>query len=63
MAWLLLFLWNAFVVVSVVGVSGGTVLLSGLLLLLNAAVSVVLLLSPSMRAHLGVWHGRRAATR
>ena len=62
-AWLLLFLWNVFVVVSVVGVSGGTLLLSGVLLLLNTVLSVVLLLSPSLRAHLGLSHGRRAATR
>jgi hypothetical protein len=62
-AWLLLLLWNAFVVVSVVGVSGSTVSLGGVLLLLTAVPSVLLLLSPSMRAHLGVWQGRRAAAR
>lgn len=61
-AWLLLFLWNAFVVLSVAGVSGGTVLLGGVFLLLNAAVSVALLLSPSMRSHVGAGHRRPAAT-
>jgi hypothetical protein len=61
-AWVLLFLWNAFVVLSVAGASGGTILLSGVFLLLNAAVSVALLLSPSMRSHVGTGRRRSAAT-
>jgi hypothetical protein len=52
-AWLILLVWNAFVVLSVIGTAGSTLLLGATFLLLNGVLSLALLLSPSMRRHLG----------
>jgi hypothetical protein len=55
LSWGLLLLWNVFVVFSIAAVSGGELLLpSAPLLLLLALGSAVMLLMPSMRAHVGL---------
>jgi hypothetical protein len=54
LAWTLLVIWNAFVVLAVAAAFGGSWLAGApLLLLVNAIVCLALLLAPSMRAHLG----------
>ena len=62
LAWGLLLAWNGFLVLAVAAALGGSgVLLSAPLLLLVGLGSIGLLLSPSMRQHLG-GEGRRPGT-
>jgi hypothetical protein len=62
-AWLILLVWNAFAVLSVIGAGGGTLLLGAAFLLLNGVLSLALLLSPSMRGHLRTQRARSVVAR
>jgi hypothetical protein len=62
-AWTLLVIWNAFVVLAVAAAFGGSWLAGAPLLLVNAILCLALLLAPSMRAHLGARRGLATAPR
>jgi hypothetical protein len=60
-AWGLSLLWNLFLLLSIAAIGASGLELSGVLLLLTAAASVGVLLSPSMRGHVGLRRRRHAA--
>jgi hypothetical protein len=57
-AWTLLLIWNSFLVLSVIAISGGTWLPGTPLVLLNGLVGLGLQLTPSMRAYVGLGRDR-----
>ncbi|MHB8490827.1 MAG: hypothetical protein ACYDA6_01250 [Solirubrobacteraceae bacterium] len=70
LAWGLLLIWNLFVTLAVAGAGiggssgrGGLLLPNALLLFLLGLVSMVMLLSPSMREHVGIRRSRTVAPR
>jgi hypothetical protein len=63
LSWSLLLIWNVFYVLAIaLVVPGGSISASGLAILACSALAAGLLLSPSMRAHLG-GSARRAGSR
>ena len=60
LAWSLLLIWNAFLVLTFVGASGGTWLPGTPLVLLNGLLGLALLLAPSMRTLVGLRRDRAA---
>jgi hypothetical protein len=59
-AWVLILVWNVFLVLSVTA-SSGTWLAGAPLLLINAMLCLALLLTPSMRDHVRLRRGRAIA--
>ncbi len=60
LAWSLLLIWNAFLILTFVGASGGTWLPGTPLVLLNGLLGLALLLAPSMRTLVGLRRDRAA---
>jgi hypothetical protein len=58
--WALLLIWNLFLVLTVVALSGGSWLPGTPLVLLNGVLGLALGLTPSMRIHVGLPRGRAA---
>jgi hypothetical protein len=60
-AWALLLIWNVFLLLTVVAVTGGTWAPGTPLILANGILGLMLQLAPSMRAHMGLRRERTAS--